>query len=834
MNLVWLFPPVIVVVIFGAYIGNKTSPNVERGLNRIARVMFGRFISPSDERERRIAAAFIETSYRTYAAKTLLFTLLGLIGGAIAGAYMLAGIISVLDAIVQALAGLPRTITAPFGIHPDWTHEFEPQTRWAILLGGGALIGVITATLAYVMRWKLPSSNATVRRRGIEGGMPRTTAFMFALSRGGMEFPQILETLTEYREVYGESANEFSVVVREMNLFGQDMITAMRRMSRRTPSEQFKTFSENLTSVLQSGRDLPAFLQEQYERFREEAEERQEEVLNVLATIAEGYVTVLVAGVLFLITILFVFGLTITDTLWILQILIYLMIPLANAGFAVFLQQQLDQLGIARRSGGDVLEKMEVSTPIRPKPSTSVPRPDGGYVGERDRDSRQMLERYDRLKSVKEYLQSPFRVFLEDPVKLLWLTLPLAVVVTLVRLPTAFQAQGISVRILDDLLIQASLFVLGTYAIVRELYKRRIDKIEAATPEMLERLASLNEAGMSVVEGFDRVRGSDLGVLSPEIERIWRDIEYGANIDDALIRFGRRVRTTAITRVVTLLTNAMRASGEMGPILRIASEQAREEVKLRRQRRREMLTYLVVIYISFAVFLVIIAAVNEVLVPTLPDTVPIAEGQNANRLGANPSAFARFGDVDKAAYTLTFFHAALIQAVVAGFIAGQLGEGTLRDGAKHAAIMLGIAYVAFILLSSPVASVSALDTTSDGESVFVESASLSEGGFIAVYADDSRLNSGEATLLGYTEYLPPGEHEQIRVPLQNGDINSDRTIRIAAHRDTNGNEAFDFQLPHQPGEGELDTPYQSLSDRASPGVEVDVTYVEPLGEDEDS
>jgi flagellar protein FlaJ len=831
MNPVWLFPPVIVFVIFGAYIGGKSSPGVEEALDRIARVMFGRFISPNSERKTRIAAAFIETSYPTYAAKTLLFTILGFIGGAIAGAYVLAGVVAVLDSIVQALAGLPRTMTAPLGIHPQWEHEFASRTRWAILIGGGTLIGFITALLAYVMRWKLPASDAEVRRRGIEGGMPRTAAFMFALSRGGMEFPEILQTLTDYREVYGESANEFTVVVREMNLFGQDMITAMRRMSKRTPSEQFKTFSENLTSVLQSGRDLPEFLQEQYHRFRQEAEDRQEEILEVLATIAEGYVTVLVAGVLFLITILFVFGLTTTDTLWILKILIYLMIPLANAGFAVFLQQKLDQLGIARRSGGDVLEKMTVSTPIRPTPSKASPRPDGGYADAHEHDSRRMLVLYDYMRAIRGYIGSPLRMFLDNPSKLLWVTIPIALVATLVRVPAALQGEGITVRILDDIIIQAGLFVLITYAVVRELYKRRIDKIESATPEMLERLASLNEAGMSVVEGLDRVRGSDLGVLSPEIERIWRDLEYGANVDDALIRFGRRVRTTAITRVVTLLTNAMRASGEMGPILRIAAEQASAEVKLRRQRRREMLTYLVVIYISFVVFLLIIAAVNEVLVPTLPDSVPVSEGGGTNRLGANPSAFARFGDVDKAAYTLVFFHAALIQAVAAGLIAGQLGEGSLRDGAKHAAVMLSISYVLFLLLSAPVATVADTDTTSPGNSVFLESVSTSDGGFVAVYADDSKLGEQGVTLLGHSQYLPPGEHTQLQIPLQDGEIDSDRTIRIVAHRDTNGNKKFDYQPPGTAGQP--DSPYQSLSNRGTPGVTVDVTYVEPLGEDEE-
>jgi len=258
--------------------------------------------------------------------------------------------------------------------------------------------------------------------------------------------------------------------------------------------------------------------------------------------------------------------------------------------------------------------------------------------------------------------------------------------VFLVRLPGAFAGTGLNVRVLDDLVVQSSLFVLGSYAVVRAVYKRRIDRIEAATPELLERLASLNEAGMTVAEAVERVRGGDLGVLTPEVERIHRDVSYGANVGDAFVRFGRRVRTTAISRVVTLLTHAMRASGQVGEVLRIAASQARADLRLRRQRRQQMFTYLVVIYVAFLVFLVIILAVNEVLVPSLPEAVPQPDASEVNRLGVSAEQFARLGSVDKASYTLVFFHTALVQAVCAGLVGGQLGEALSNPATGYSVV----------------------------------------------------------------------------------------------------------------------------------------------------
>ncbi|WP_302080046.1 type II secretion system F family protein [Salinibaculum rarum] len=816
VNPIWLLPPVFVVLTVGAWLGAKVHTGVNRVVYRFARVLFGRFISKDADRQRTLQAAYISETYTGYASTTLLYTLLALLAGAVAGAYVIAGVLLVFEDFVRLLTGLPNTIAIPLGARVDYQLILSAEERWAILLGGGSAIGVISAVLAYVFRWQLPASDAEVRRRSIEAGLPRTTSFMYALSRGGLEFPEVLRTLTENREIYGQTADEMSIAVREMDLFGRDMITAIRQMSKRTPSEQFKTFSENLGSVLQSGSDLSEFLSEQYERFREDAEERQEEVLEVLATIAEGYVTVLVAGVLFLITILLVFGLTTTDTLWLIQGLTYLIVPLANVGFAVFLAQKLDTLGISRGGSDSILERYDLNTPIRSAPPSEPRRTDGGLA--RDGKNGRTLDWYDRISRVKSVLRSPLQTVIWKPKVLLYITVPLAVLVVAVRFPDTLTEVGLNERALDDVLVQSALFVLITYAIVRELYKRRIDRIEAATPELLERLASLNEAGMSVVEGFERVRGSDLGVLTPEVDRIWRDLEYGSNLADALVRFGRRVRTTAVTRMVVLLTHAMEASGNMGPVLRIAANQSRADLKMRDQRRRQMLTYLVVIYISFVVFLVIILAVNEVLVPSLPDTVPTPD--SGNRLGVDTSTFSRLGGVDKAGYTLVFFHAALIQAVSSGFIAGQIGEGSLKDGTKHAAVMLLVAYVVFLAISSPVASINAGDATATGDSIRIESASLSSGGWVVVH--DDGINS---SVIGRSTYLEPGKHQDVTIQLDQN-ITEDRSVTIVPYQDSDEDRVFDYGgPPYLPNTEQADGPYESQAANTKPGVDIDVEYV---------
>jgi flagellar protein FlaJ len=792
-------PLVVVTLLVVALLTASLHRRLRMRTTRLARWVFGRYVSENPQRQRMLRAAYIDTTYRSYAARTYLYAIIFAVAGSAYGAYGVGFLVVSLGTIGDVLSQLPSPMGPTFDAllnEPTLT----VQQLLAIIMIGGLMGGGAMGAIAYTYRWQQPKNVMEVRRRGIEEGLPRTVAFTYALIRGGMEIPEVLRILADNRDVYGDAADELSIAVREMDMFGNDVVTAIRRMSKRTPSDTFKTFAENFASVLQSGQSLSVFLREQYDRYQEDAEEHQREVLDLLATIAEGYVTVLVAGVLFLITILLVFGVTTTNTLGGLKLMAYLIIPLANLGFVLFLDQQLQTLGIGNKNVvGNLDAELSELKPPSPERATLT---DGGRAAGVRRGLRD-LRLHDSVARFKRVLRSPLQTLLWHPTRILYVTVPLSLAWIGLRLPAAFAAEGLTVRVLDDIVLQALLVLLASFAIVWELYRRRIREVEAALPELLERLASLNEAGMAVVESIDRVRGTDLGVLTDEIDRIWRDVQFNSNLADAFRRFGLRMQTASITRAVTLLTNAMGASGNLGPVLRIAAKQAQAEQELQRRRRQQMLTYLVVIYISFVVFLVIIVAVDEVLVPSLPTDVPTPN--NPGQVGIDVGAFTRFARVDKAAYTLVFFHTALIQAICSGFVAGQLGEGTLKDGTKHAAIMLGVAYVAFLLLSAPVASVTFTDQTAYDDEVFVEDASVSDGGFVVIKA-----GGVNGTVVGHSDYLAPGAHSRIRIEL---DGRQRGELYAVTYLDTNDNEEFDYT-----GNGTVDRPYPakmtSRGDRA--------------------
>jgi len=732
---------------------------VERVLRRLSVVTFGGYVDRTGrkqvERERRLRAAHVPTTYRAYAATTICYAMVGAVVGGILGLYVLWGALRVL-AIDEATMREHLPTAVEFLSSLAGLETLTPLQLLGLMLASGLTFGLVSGIVTYYVRWWWPEHVAATRRRTIEATMPQSIAFMYALSRSGMAFPKVLGIMASHRRIYGAAAAEVDVAVRQMDLFGRDMITAIQRMGRRTPSDQFREFAENLASVLQSGRSLAAFLDAQYEDFQEEAEAQQERLLDLVSTLAEAYVTVFVVGPLLLITILVIIGIAGADTLTALQVFIYFLLPVGNFAFILYLDAVTERfgrgetvealprvatgLGDVRRAGdagaavagddgaagdgspgadGPAVTDGGESGAARAAGvgsgggtgsgggagrSTARPGPSGGPTGSPtagDRAERRVanLERlaiHHRLRWLRERLGSPVRTVVERPVAILYVTVPIAVFGTVFRLALA---DSLSLDVFDDLAIQATLFVVATFAVVFEIHRRRIAAIEAAVPDFLDRLASVNEAGLSVVDSIGRVRRSELGALDPEVDRIWADVQWGADLKTALQRFERRVRTRTISRVVALLSNAMDASGDISRVLRIAASQAKADRRLKRQRRQEMLSYVLVVYISFGVFLVIIAALDAVLIPNLPDaSVAPDPGATGQAVPGGMGALEGLGTIDTDAYRLVFFHTALIQGLLSGVVAGQMASGDVRDGAKHAAILMSIAYGAFLVI----------------------------------------------------------------------------------------------------------------------------------------
>jgi flagellar protein FlaJ len=132
-------------------------------------------------------------------------------------------------------------------------------------------------------------------------------------------------------------------VVRDVELFGFDVISALETTSSRTPSESFKELIEGFISVIHSGGSLVKYLRnrsQQYMKLKQIALKRFSDSLGVLA---EFYVTLMVAGSLIFVVMLAVMsmlgggGVGPLDSRLMLQLLTYIGLPVGSVIFLVIL-----------------------------------------------------------------------------------------------------------------------------------------------------------------------------------------------------------------------------------------------------------------------------------------------------------------------------------------------------------------------------------------------------------------------------------------------------------------------------------------------------------------
>ncbi|ELZ12696.1 type II secretion system F domain-containing protein [Halovivax asiaticus JCM 14624] len=699
MNPGALLPLAVAVLCTLPFALAQVIPSVDRVLTRLSIHAFGDYVdefrSEHPQRQAALRAAHAPASYREYGARSFVYALLGGFVGSVTGVYLIWAVLTGLSIDAATLRSSLPDLLAPLSAIAA-VGNATPATLLGLLLVSGLTLGVVFGGITYWLRWWYPGYVASRRARAIEASLPSTVAFCYALSRSGMEFTEAIRIVARNGDAYGQAAAEFDVAVTNMDAFGMDVTAALQLMGRRTASDQFREFTENLVSVLQSGHSLSEFLERQYHDYQEEAESQQESILNMLATLAEAYVTVLVAGPLFLITILVVIGFSVGDTVDSLRAVIYVILPFGNLAFVVYLSTVTDSINPGRSnqpSEGALGPGSRATLPDGGSVVTGASALGDGHVDPVDGSlspTRHRLAIYERLRWVRGVLASPFRTLLDRPDRLLWVTLPLAAVIVLLLIPRALEA---GITAIEDALVVLALVVMGSYAVVYERHRYRISAIERAVPDLLDRLSSVNEAGMSVIASVDRVRQSDLGVLDDELDRVWADVRWGADLQTSLWRFEHRVRTRAVSRMVTLLTEAMNASGDLATVLRIASRQASADLRLDRERKQVMTEYMVVVYVSFLVFIFIIAVLSAYLLPSLPtESVTEATGQQLD------GPIAALGTTDTDVYMTLFYHATVIQGATSGFVAGQLASGDLRSGAKHATLMTFIAFVLFTLV----------------------------------------------------------------------------------------------------------------------------------------
>ena len=427
--------------------------------------------------------------------------------------------------------------------------------------------------------------------------------------------------------------------------------------------------------MIGSGGDLSEFLASRVRLYQEEARFEQKQFLTILSMVAESYVTLFVAGPLFLIIIMVVMGMMGGSAVLQLSIVIYAVMPIGSLIFMLLIDLISGKAEKAERYTREKELNMYADIALVKK------------TGEEHLFDQ--LKKYDKIRVLTTFIRHPLENFVNDVNHTLIVTVPLAILyLALVIFNTPPYADPeLFIEVINAHVVIAILIVLVPYAIFYEIWARKVKGIQIMIPDFLERMAGINRVGLTMAQAIGIMVNTNLGLLSYEIRRIKRDMDWGANFSDALIRFEQRISTASIARTVTLITKASEMSGQIGEVLAIAASDAKMSETLKKERHAEMFIYTAIVYLSFFVFLFVVAVLSTQFLPVLA------------HIGASGISMAGpisgIGSVPIRAFNRLLYHACLIQAIFSGLIAGQMGEASLAAGVKHSCIMLIISLVTF-------------------------------------------------------------------------------------------------------------------------------------------
>lgn len=197
------------------------------------------------------------------------------------------------------------------------------------------LMLVMMGPMTLVLLQYTPEMRARSRRNEIDQNLAYALSYIAAMASAGVNVDEVMKSMAQQEEIYGEIAAEAAWIYRDVELFGSDVVTALRDGASRSPSEKWEDVLTGAVTVITSGGDLQSYFSSKAEQYMVENRQEQKQFTETMGLMAETYVTVGVAGPLFLMVMMAIMALVGGggDTTM-LGMIVYLMLPAINLGFA--------------------------------------------------------------------------------------------------------------------------------------------------------------------------------------------------------------------------------------------------------------------------------------------------------------------------------------------------------------------------------------------------------------------------------------------------------------------------------------------------------------------
>ena len=165
------------------------------------------------------------------------------------------------------------------------------------------VVGVLVAILTLIIMYVYPSMKATSRKGPIDNNMPYITNFLTLLSSSNVPPSLIFKSMARI-DTLKEVKLEFNNIVRDVEIFGNDLMTSILENAKLTPNKDLREILLGYVATVRTGGNPTEYLKVTSNQITKERISKLDMMLESLSAVAEIYIMILVATPL-LFTVLF-------------------------------------------------------------------------------------------------------------------------------------------------------------------------------------------------------------------------------------------------------------------------------------------------------------------------------------------------------------------------------------------------------------------------------------------------------------------------------------------------------------------------------------------------
>ncbi len=198
------------------------------------------------------------------------------------------------------------------------------------------VIAVSVALITLMVMYIYPGMKASNRKGPIDKNLPYIANFLTLLSSSNVPPSVIFESMAKI-ETLKEVKLEFSNVIRDIEVFGSDLMSSILANAKLTPNDQLGEILQGYVATVRTGGNPTEYLKITTEKVTKDRIGKLDLMLESLAATAEIYIMMLVAAPLLFVVLFVTLGMIGSGTIagmsmaTILYLLTYLGIPIMGA-----------------------------------------------------------------------------------------------------------------------------------------------------------------------------------------------------------------------------------------------------------------------------------------------------------------------------------------------------------------------------------------------------------------------------------------------------------------------------------------------------------------------